>query len=149
MKRLTLCIVMVVVGLLAFGASNAHAQKSMAKKAPILLTLDDLKWEAIPNSTAMTAQIWGDANKGKHASMTKFPPGFTAPLHYHTFATRILVIKGAYTYNGKEYGPGSYLDIPGGDRHVSGGIANSETIFYMEQPGKFDLNPVNMSNEKK
>ena len=35
----------------------------------------------------------------------------------------MVVIKGAYTYKRKKYGPGSYLFIPGGDKHESGGVA--------------------------
>jgi quercetin dioxygenase-like cupin family protein len=85
--------------------------------------------------------LWGDQTKGAYAGLTKFPAGFVAPLHHHTFATKIVVIKGAYVYKGKKYGPGSYLSIPGGDKHVSGGADDSESIFFIEQPGKFDLIP--------
>jgi hypothetical protein len=58
------------------------------------------------------------------------------------YATTIVVIKGAYTHNGKKYGPGSYLYIPGGDKHETAGAEDSESIFYIEQQGPFDLIPV-------
>jgi quercetin dioxygenase-like cupin family protein len=54
----------------------------------------------------------------------------------------MVVLKGAYTYKGKKYGPGSYLFIPGGEKHESGGVDESESIFFIEQPGMFDLKPV-------
>jgi hypothetical protein len=143
MKKLSLCIALVLVGLILFGATNASAQKNM-KKAPVLVAADDLKWVPLAGGPpgVMSALAWGDNTKGAYAGFTKFPAGFTAPLHYHTYATKIVVIKGAYTYKGKQYGPGSYLSIPGGDRHVSGGVPDSETIIYIEQPGKFDIIPV-------
>ena len=97
----------------------------------------------------MSATLWGDQTKGAYGGFTKFPAGFMAPLHYHTYETKIVVIKGGYTYKGKTYGPGSYLAIPGGDRHVSGGVENSETVILIQQPGKFDLVPVEQSSEKK
>jgi hypothetical protein len=33
--------------------------------------------------------------------------------------------------------------------HESGGVADSESIFYLEQPGKFDLIPAETSGDKK
>ena len=60
---------------------------------------------------------------------------------------RIVVLKGAYLYKpekGEErrVGPGCFLEIPGGDRHASGGDAKEGALFYEESAGKFDLVPV-------
>jgi len=147
MKRLSLYIVLVLMGLMFFGTTEASAQKKMKK---VLWAAEDLKWEAMQGGApgVMTTMLWGDPN-GAHGGFTKFPAGFKAPLHYHTNDIKMVVIKGAYTYNGKKYGPGSYLSIPGGDKHESGGVEDSETIFLIQQPGKFDLNPVEQPNEKK
>lgn len=151
MKRLSLYVVPALVGLFFFGATGSYSQKKMKKEAMILVAAEDLKWEAMQGGSpgVMSAPVWGDAKKGAHAGFTKFPVGFKAPLHHHTYATKIVVIKGGYTYKGKVYGPGSYLNIPGGDMHESGGVADSETIFYLEQPGKFDLIPAEPPGEKK
>ena len=148
MKRLSLCIVLVLVGLIFFGTTEASAQKKMKK---VLWAAEDIKWEPLQGGPpgVMTATLWGDQTKGAYGGFTKFPAGFKAPLHYHTYETKIVVVKGAYTFNGKKYGPGSYLLIPGGDKHESGGVDDSETIFLLEQPGKFDLKPVEPSDEKK
>jgi quercetin dioxygenase-like cupin family protein len=97
----------------------------------------------------MSVTLWGDQTTGAYGGFTKFPAGFKAPLHYHTYETKIVVIKGGYTYKGKKYGPGSYLSIPGGDKHVSGGVEDSETIILIQQPGKFDLNPIEQPSKKK
>ena len=150
MKRYSIYIVLALAGLIFVGATEASAQKKKMK-APILWSAEDIKWEAMEGGPpgVMTAMLWGDQTKGAYGGFTKFPAGFKAPFHYHTNDIKMVVIKGAYTYKGKQYGPGSYLWIPGGDKHESGGIADSETIFFIEQPGKFDLVPVEAPGEKK
>ena len=151
MKKLSLCIVPVLVGLIFFGATDASAQKKMKKeKESVLWAAEDLKWVPLGEGApgVMTVPLWGDPN-GRHGGFTKFPAGFKAPLHHHTYKTKIVVIKGGYTYKGKTYSPGSYLSIPGGDMHESGGVKDSESIFYLEQPGKFDLIPAETPGEKK
>ena len=143
MKGLSVYLVPVLAGLIFFGATDAFAQKKM-KKEPVLWAAEDLKWEQLPGGPpgVMSATLWGDQTKGAYGGFTKFPAGLKAPLHYHTYEMKIVVIKGGYTYKGKKYGPGSYLSIPGGDRHESGGVEDSESIFLIQQPGKFDLKPV-------
>ena len=150
MKRLSSYIVLVLVRLIFLGATDASAQKNMKKNA-VLWAAEDLKWEPLAGGPlgVMSVMLWGDNTKGAYGGLTKFPAGFKAPLHTHTYATKIVVIKGAYTYNGKKYGPGSYVYVPAGVKHESGGVEDSESIFFIEQSGKFDLNLVEQSNEKK
>lgn len=150
MKRISLYIVLALVGLFFLGATEASAQKKMTKEA-VLWAAEDLKWEPLAGAPpgVMSAMLRGNNTKGAYGGFTKFPAGFKAPLHYHTFETNIVVIKGGYTYKGKTYGPGSYLSIPGGDKHESGGVENSESIFFIQQPGAFDLNIVEPPSEKK
>jgi quercetin dioxygenase-like cupin family protein len=149
MKRLSLFIVLFLAGLIFFGATETSAQDKTKKEA-VLRAAEDLKWEPLAGGPpgVMSVMLWGD-NKGAYGGLTKFPAGFKAPLHYHTYETKIVVIKGAYTYKGKKYGPGSYLSIPGGDKHESGGVEGSETIILIQQPGKFDLNLVEKPTDKK
>ena len=150
MKRFSMYIIPVLVGLMFLGATDTSAQKKMKKEA-VLLAAEDIKWEAMQGGPpgVMTATLWGNQAKGAYGAFTKFPAGFKAPLHYHTNALKAVVIKGAYTYNGKQYGPGSFVNIPGGLKHESGGVVDSETIFFIEQPGKFDLKPVESQAKKK
>lgn len=149
MKRHALYFATVLAGLIFLVATDASAQKM--KSEAVLWAAEDLKWEPLPGAPpgVMSVTLWGDQTKGAYGGFTKFPAGFKAPLHYHTYETKIVVIKGAYTYKGKKYGPGSYLSIPGGDKHVSGGVEDSETIFMIQQPGKFDLNPIEQASKKK
>lgn len=140
MKRLSLYIALVLVGLVFLGATETFAQKKMNKEA-VLRAAEDLKWEQLAGAPpgVMSVKLWGDNTKGAYGGLTKFPAGFKAPLHNHTYATKIVVIKGAYTYNGKKYGPGSYVNVPAGLQHESGGVEDSESIFFIEQAGKFDI----------
>jgi hypothetical protein len=138
---------LVLVGLSILTTTETSAQKKMKK---VTWSVEDIKWEPEKDAPpgVMQALLWGDPN-GAHGGFTKFPAGFKAPLHYHTYDTRVVVVKGGYTYNGKVYGPGTYLYIPGGDKHESGGVEDSETIFLLEQPGKFDIKLVEPPGAKK
>ena len=150
MKRFSIFIAMVLVGLIFLGITETSAQKKTNKEA-VLWAAEDIKWEPLQGGPpgVMTVTLWGDQTKGAYGGMNKFPAGFKAPLHYHTYATKIVVIKGAYTLNGKKYGPGSYVYVPAGVKHESGGVDDSETIFFIEQPGTFDSKLVESTKEKK
>jgi quercetin dioxygenase-like cupin family protein len=149
MKRFSLYLALVLVGLIFFGATQAPAQKKM-KKQPILWAAEDIKWDTLkgspPGSGVMGAVLWGNLEKGPFGVLIKFPPGFKTPLHHHSSDLKGVVIKGAYIYvseNGaeKRCGPGSYLYEPSGDRHATRGAEDSETIFYTEGNKKFDVVP--------
>jgi quercetin dioxygenase-like cupin family protein len=150
MKRFSQYVVLALAGFICLGFTEASAQKA-AKNTEIGWTADDVKWEALAGAPpgVMGANLWGDQARGAYGGLTKFPAGFKSPLHSHTFATRIVVIKGAYTLNGKAYGPGSYVFVPAGMKHESGGVADSETIFFIEQSGKFDVVMAKPPMEKK
>ena len=91
------------------------------------------------------AVVWGDPEKGRHGTFTKFVPGYDAGMHTHTSDVWIVVIKGAYLYKDdageKRVGPGEFIRIPGGHKHWSGGDKTEGALFYQEGSGKFDLIP--------
>jgi quercetin dioxygenase-like cupin family protein len=142
MNRYSSLFPLLLAGLFLIGAVDASAQKKMGEK-PVLWSADDIKWVQLAGAPpgVMSATLWGDQTKGAYAGLTKFPAGFKAPLHHHSYTTKIVVIKGAYTYNGTHYGPGSFVLVPGGVAHESGGLDDAESIFFIEQAGKFDLVP--------
>jgi anti-sigma factor ChrR (cupin superfamily) len=97
--------------------------------------------------------LWGDADVGPYGAFTKFAPGLVNPLHSHSSEIRIVVLHGTYIYkpqNGAErrVGPGSYISIPAGVLHVSGGDKKQGALFYEESPGKFDLNLATPADKK-
>ena len=157
MKRLSLYIIPVVVGLIFFGTIEASAQKKM-KKTAVLWAAEDIKWDSLkgspPGSGVMGAVLWGSLEKGPFGAFVKFPPGYKMPLHYHSSAFKAVVIKGAYIYTPeggeeKRLGPGSYFSYPAKDRHMTSSAEDSESIIFVESSGKFDLMPVEPANEKK
>jgi len=128
---------------------GAMAHKGGAKAA-VIVPAADLKWVALSPDTpgVMSADVWGDHTKGAFGGFTKFPAGFTAPLHTHTNDMRIVVISGTFihTPEGKpesRLGPGSYLFQPGGNyRHTTACDKASECLFFITGSGAFDIKPV-------
>ena len=154
MKKLSLYVVLAFVGLILFGAMEASAQEKMMN-APVIWPAADLKWVEVPNTGGvMEAVLWGDPDKGAYGALNKFPAGAKFPLHYHTNSMKVVLISGTWLYTpegGKEsrLGPGSYLSYGAKDRHASGAAEGSECVFFLEQPGKFDMVPIEAPKEKK
>jgi quercetin dioxygenase-like cupin family protein len=143
-------VILVVGGaLVACSVSVALAQ---TKKEPVFVESGkaDFK-EVVPGVKKKI--LWGSHDVGPYGAFSKFDPGLTNPLHSHTNDVRIVVLKGAYIYkpqNGNErrVDAGSYILIPAGDVHVSGGDPKEGALFYEESPGKFDLKVVDQKGKK-
>jgi len=149
-------VLAVMVSLLAAGAILAQGESKMKSapkggaKAPVIVPAADLKWVALSPDTpgVMSADVWGDHTKGAFRGFTKFPAGFTTPLHTHTNDMWIVVISGTFihTPEGKpesRLGPGSYLFQAGGSyRHTTACDKASECLFFISSPGAFDIKPV-------
>ena len=134
--------------LLAASLGLAEAQKTATKaKKVVYVSSDkaDFKEMAHGNGGVSMAVIWGDPDKGAHATFTKFKPGYEAGVHTHTNDVSIVVIKGAYLYKDdageKRVGPGDFLKVPGGHKHSSGGDKTEGALFYETGTAKFDLIP--------
>jgi quercetin dioxygenase-like cupin family protein len=111
----------------------------------IFVSAGQANFQETPTKGVSMAAIWGDAGKGAHATFTKFVPGFDAGMHTHTNDIWIVVVKGAYLYKdeagSKRVGPGSFLRVPGGKKHWSGGDPTEGALFYEESSGNFDSIP--------
>jgi len=138
-------LVLIVVSV-EVGVAQAQKEASTKKKSVIYVAADKAKFKESPGGGTSMAVLWGDPDKGPHATFTKFPPGYEAGLHTHTSDVWITVIKGAYLYKDdageKRVGPGDFLRVPGGHQHSSGGDKTEGAVFYEEGSGKFDLIPV-------
>ena len=141
---------MVGVGLLWVGAAMAQEAKTKAAaKADIAsMTANELKWSEVPGTGGvMSAPLWGDMSKGAYGAMFKFPAGKAMPLHTHSSDYKLVVVSGTFLYGAgeepqKKYGPGSFLTTGKDVKHTSGCEASGPCVFFMEQPGKFDMKPV-------
>ena len=144
MKRLLMVSVVMTLTIIAALVGVAQAQKS---KQVVYVSSAKGTYKAMPSGGVSMLAVWGDADKGPHATFTKFEPGYDAGIHTHTSDISIVVLKGAYLYKDeageKRVGPGDYLFVPGGHKHTSGGDKTEGALFYEEGTGKFDRIPAN------
>ncbi|MGB2625976.1 MAG: DUF4437 domain-containing protein [Candidatus Acidiferrum sp.] len=143
MKRLLIASLVMAIAVIAVLVGVVQAQKS---KQVIYVSSAKGNYAVAPGAGGVSMQaIWGEADKGPHATFTKFDPGYDAGVHTHTSDISIVVIKGAYIYKDeageKRVGPGDYLFVPGGHKHSSGGDKTEGALFYEEGSGKFDRIP--------
>ena len=137
----------------ALAQGSGEAKKSAAKtggNAPIFMPSDGLKWTDLDPKGApgvKIAELWGDHTQGAYGAIIKFPARFSAPLHTHTNAAKIVVLSGTFIAGpeGKpevRLGPGSYYFQPGVTyRHTTACDKASECVFFSQSTGKFDLIP--------
>ena len=136
----------------AVTASSLSVAVAQSRKEPVLVESGKADFKQIVPGVKKKI-LWGDHDKGPYGAFTKFDPGLANPLHTHSSEVRIIVLQGAYIYkpqSGPErrVGPGSYISIPAGDMHVSGGDPKEGALFYEESPGKFDLKLVDQKGKK-
>jgi len=143
--RLAALALLSAAGLFAQSAAPAARNAN----APVFMPAADMKWVEDPNAPGVKfADIWGDHTKTGYGAFIRFPAGFTAPLHTHSHAAKLVVISGTLIQvpEGKpevRLGPGSYLMQPGKTyRHVTKCDQASECLVFSESTGAFDLIPV-------
>jgi quercetin dioxygenase-like cupin family protein len=128
---------------------RVDAQSKMKGKDFVVSPAADLKWAPMlggpPGVTE--ARLWGDSTKGAYGAFSKFPAGWSAPLHTHPNDHKVVIVSGTWIHGepGKpdaRLGPGSYLFQPAGRRHTSACDAASECVVFIESPGKFGITMV-------
>ena len=127
--------------------SSTPAGQKQETTAPIMISLSDMKWIALPERPGMQfATLSGDPKVGPYTQMRKVPAGTDNGLHSHSSDIQNVIISGVW-YTGtdastaKDFGAGSVVLMPGNWLHVSGCRAGSECVFYQEGKGKFDFKP--------
>ena len=95
MKRSLLVVGMVAAIIAAWSVGRVHGQNEMKKV--VYVSSDQANYTSSVRGVSM-AKIWGDAEKGAHATFTKFVPGQDNGMHTHTNDVWIVVLKGAYLY---------------------------------------------------
>jgi quercetin dioxygenase-like cupin family protein len=144
MKKTLLTVGVATALMIVWSIGRVQGQQDAAKGNVMFVSADQANFHETVSGVSMAA-IWGDADKGAHATFTKFAPGYDAGMHTHTNDVSIVVVKGAYLYKdaagGKRVGAGSFLRVPGGWKHWSGGDPKEGALFYEESSGKFDSIP--------
>jgi beta-alanine degradation protein BauB len=123
-----------------------------ARSAPpgaVALPSDELAWHDVKGrggapTGLRSVDLWGQATKGAHGSLTKFPAGLTEPLHTHSHDLRLVVVAGpmAFSIDGtetKDLGPGSFVNIPAGVKHFAICKPASPCEVFLEQSGALDV----------
>jgi anti-sigma factor ChrR (cupin superfamily) len=130
------------------GEKKMKSAPKAAGSGAVFIPAADLKWVDLDPTGApgvKVADAWGDHTKGAFGAFTKFPAGWSTPVHTHTHAYKIVVLSGTWihTPEGKpevRLGPGSYMLQPGGSyKHTSACDKASECVIFNVSDGKFDL----------
>jgi quercetin dioxygenase-like cupin family protein len=113
------------------------------------LSSDDFAWTNVkaPDGTPTglrTVDLWGQAAKGAHGSLTRFPAGLAEHLHTHSRDLRVVIVAGtmAFSVEGaetKDLGPGSFVTIPAGVRHFAICRPARPCEVFLEQSGAMDV----------
>ena len=139
-------LIVVVAAIVMIAWSIGRVQGQAGDKKVVFASPGHADFTASPNATGVSqVTLWGDPDKGAHATYSKFVPGYDAGMHTHTNDVWIVGVKGAYLYKDdageKRVGPGDFLFVPGGHKHWSGGDKKEGALFYEESNDKFDLIP--------
>jgi quercetin dioxygenase-like cupin family protein len=145
MKALVLAVAAGLAWAPSFAQENTTKSQTMR---PLMATMDDLKWTALPERPGMQfAVLTGDPKSGAYTQMRKVPAGTGNPLHSHSSNLTNVIISGVW-YTGpdassaKDFGPGSVIFMPSNWQHASGCRSNSDCVFYQTGTDKFDFKPV-------
>ena len=95
MKRSLFMFAMGVTIIGAWSLGQVQGQKSEEKVVYVSSAKADYK---LVTKGVWEAAIWGDSDKGAHATFTKFEPGQDNGMHTHSNDVWIVVLKGAYLY---------------------------------------------------
>lgn len=139
MKKMTV----MVAGLLAAGTLAFAA----GKKLDIVKSAAEAVFTPVPGIAGVSkSDLWGDPKK-RHGGLTKFAAGLSTPRHTHSQDVTVIVIAGTLVHTSADgkavnLGPGSYIFTPANVPHITACAAGAECEFYEEQPGEFDLKPV-------
>ena len=112
-----------------------------------VVAFDEMQWtkdKALP--AVQSSPLWGDASKGDHGMLRKFPAGYAPPMHRHPAVERVVVISGTLLvqYSGaqtKSLGPGSYSEIPAQTDHAVQCGQGSDCVFLLSSSGAFAIEP--------
>jgi beta-alanine degradation protein BauB len=94
----------------------------------------------------MAGAAYGDFSKGRHGTFIRMPAKFVSPLHTHTADYFGVVIQGVGSNSrpGDADVPlpvGSYWFQKGKENHITKCLSDTDCLFFIYQPDKFDYVP--------
>ena len=130
-----------------FGASAEVANHPAHEGPSVSIPADQIKFFGAGVKTEKgernACPAYGDLQNGKHGTFILMPHGFVSPAHTHTEDYFGVVIKGvgANQAPGGKIVPlvaGSYWFQKGEETHVTQCLSETDCLFFIVQPGKFD-----------
>jgi beta-alanine degradation protein BauB len=127
-------------------AGTAVAQESPDRNS-VSIPADKIRFSPTGVKTnigeLMAGPAYGDFTKGAHATFIRMPAHFVSPIHSHTEDYFGIVVSGIGVNKqlGKEdisLPSGSYWFQRGGENHVTKCVSDTDCLFLIYQPGKFD-----------
>ncbi|MCK4465717.1 MAG: cupin domain-containing protein [Bacteroidales bacterium] len=95
---------------------------------------DELNWENTDNYPEGTLKKTLRNEQGAKTILLKLPKGFKMGSHSHVTTEQHLVLKGAYSSEGKTYSEGSYQLIPAHENHGPFESRNGALILIIWDP---------------
>jgi quercetin dioxygenase-like cupin family protein len=113
---------------------------------PTLKTAKELSWTDGAEPAGMKqVLLWGDPKVGDHGLLVRWKSGTKLPERVSAHGLDIVVLTGTFTIETggvyKEFGPGGYLGIPGGTKHILGCEAAGECKFLVHRRAPADVTP--------
>jgi quercetin dioxygenase-like cupin family protein len=86
---------------------------------------------------------YGDLRNGRHGTFVRMPAGFKSPVHTHTEDYFAVVVEGVGSNHpvdaeAEPLPKGSYWFQRGEEAHVTECLSETDCLFFIVQPGKFD-----------
>lgn len=118
-----------------------EATQKAESKAPLMVSLTDLKWTELPERKGMEfAILSGDPKTRSYTQMRKVPAGTDNGLHSHSSELKNVIISGVWftgrdAASARDFGPGSVIIMPAGWTRVRGCRPGSDCVFTRRAKG--------------
>jgi len=91
----------------------------------------------------LAGPAYGDLQNGRHGTFVRMPAGFKSPVHTHTEDYFAVVVEGVGSNHPVDapadpLPKGSYWFQRGEEAHVTECLSETDCLFFIVQPGKFD-----------
>lgn len=116
-----------------------HLNINMDFRSPVVISSDSLDWVPSPQSGVERRHLEReDTESGRATSIVRYAPGTAFPRHYHPGGEEYLVLRGAFSDETGDHGPGSYVRNPPGSSHApfsTDGCTIFVKLFQMHPEG--------------
>lgn len=115
---------------------------AVADEHAVMTPAGELEWKR--DGGPPFAQAWIEED-GSHGRFVRFPPGFSSPVHIHTYDYHGIVVQGVMDNpmgdadDAIDLPSGSAYFVPAKSVHRTRCISDTPCLFYVHQDAPFDL----------